>query len=182
MKKEVYIIGALVFTTLAFSVYAKSTSSVVDVEPSVSHLRYAKDGVGDNEPLPVAGLSSSQYIGYVCHNNTLPYVKENIEVDGVTIDEFCSCMSEWTIDNVRNENLHAFALGYHRFNWTYFQRHYANKPRDLLFSALLDNSNRHSRLYNINSDDVLEGFKQTLQIYSSCSKAVAPWEYKGMLN
>ena len=179
MKKGIYIAGSLIFTAIAFSVYAKSTSSVVDIEPSISHVWYAKADVGNNEPLPVAGSSRKQYIEYVCHNNTLPYVKENIEADGVAFAEFCSCMYDWSIENVKAENLHAFALGFHRANWGYLQRHYTNKPRDKFIAELASNSIEHKKHYGIKSDDVLHGMEQTFQMYPICSMSTAPLEYRG---
>ena len=166
---------ALTALSLVLSGCGKNSSSV-DGNFSSSH---SLGAINDNEPLPVAGLSSSKYIEEVCHNNTLPYVKGNIESDDVKFDLFCSCMSDWSLENVEKENLHAFALGFHRFNWGYFQRHYANMPKDTLRILFALDSKRHSKEYGINSDYVLEGVEQAIQVYSHCSKSAAPWEYKG---
>jgi len=150
-----------------------------DIKADVPYYPGAQTLISDLEPLPMTQTSPSKYMKDVCHNNTLPYIKENIEAEGEKFDEFCSCMSDWSLKNIEGENLHAFALGYHRFNWGFFQRHYGGVSKDALAKVFVTDSRRHVKEYNINSADVYSGLNKAYVIYSTCSQSDVPWMYRG---
>lgn len=56
------------------------------------------------------------YMTQMCHHSTAAVVKQALEIEGRSLDDFCGCISKSAVKQNDQPGDHAYALGYHEVN------------------------------------------------------------------
>lgn len=113
------------------------------------------------------------YMRQVCEHSTAAIVKQALLMDGQSVDDFCSCVSDLAVKKTRQKDDHVFALAYHEVNIVTNRTLRYGSSQEELATALWARSKDYDADYGISYEALSKKIKPAQKALTQCKLSTA---------